>query len=362
MEQQEQNRTEEATPFKLKRAREKGQVARGMDLGFAGSLAALAGFALIAGPAFVARLSDLMRVTLITGIDRAGHSGEVLATVSAVYWSAFQPLIVLGAVVMIVLVVLELVQLRGFIFTAAPLKPDFKRLDPITGLKRLFSMRLLKETIKNIVKMAVYASLAWLAISGAIEIFGDSLADAPSLARAMAEGAYRLLFAFGLAAVFFVAVDQLIVRREFRKQMRMSRSELKRETKEREGEPRIKQKRRELHGRMREQAEGLAGLGQADLLIVNPEHFAVALSYRQGEMDAPEVRAMGRNHFAQLLKRKARLLGLMVIADAPLARALYRDSRRGTQIAPQHFRAVANHYSKLMDRRAGEGSRVRTDG
>lgn len=186
-------------------------------------------------------------------------------------------------------------------------------------------MRLVKETIKNVVKMAVYAGLAWVMIVGAIETFGDSIADGPALARAMEGGAGRLLFAFILAAVFFVAVDQFIVRGEFRKQMRMSRSEVKREARDREGEPRFKQKRRELHAQMRQQSQGLASLGGADLLIVNPEHFAVALVYRQGEMEAPEVRAKGRNQFAQLLKRKARLLGLTIVADPPLARALYHE-------------------------------------
>ncbi|WP_338446518.1 EscU/YscU/HrcU family type III secretion system export apparatus switch protein [Pelagerythrobacter marensis] len=361
MEQQEQNRTEEATPFKLKRAREKGQVARGLDLGFVGSLLALSGFAVLAGPAFVARLGELMRAVLITGVERAAETGDVFATMRSVYWPAFQPLVLLGAIVMMVLIALELVQLRGFIFTTAPLKPDFKRLDPVKGLKRLFSMRLLKETLKNIVKMAVYASLAWLMIVGAIEIFGDSLSDAAALASAMEGGARRLLFAFVLAAVFFAAVDQIIVRGEFRKQMRMSRSEVKRETKDREGEPRFKQKRRELHLQMRQQAEGLAGLGGADVLIVNPEHFAVALRYRQGEMEAPEVRAKGRNHFAQLLKRKARLLGMTIVADAPLARALYRDSRQGAPIPARHFRAVAGHYSRILGRRASEESPGRSD-
>ncbi|AKM07982.1 EscU/YscU/HrcU family type III secretion system export apparatus switch protein [Pelagerythrobacter marensis] len=362
MEQQEQNRTEEATPFKLQRARKKGQVARGMDLGFVGSLLALTCFALLAGPTFVARLGELMRGILITGVGRAAESGDVFATVRSVYWSAFQPLLLLGAIVMVVLIALELVQLRGFIFTTAPLKPNFKRLDPAQGLKRLFSMRLLKETLKNIVKMAVYASLAWLMIVSAIEIFGDSLADAAALARAMEGGAKRLLFAFILAAVFFAAVDQIIVRGEFRKQMRMGRSEVKRETKEREGEPRLKQKRRDLHIQLRQQTEGLAGLGDADILIVNPEHFAVALRYRQGEMEAPEVRAKGRNHLAQLLKRKARLLGMTIVADAPLARELYRSTPRGAPIASRHFRAVAQHYSRFLDRREGEDPRGRGDG
>jgi flagellar biosynthetic protein FlhB len=144
-----------------------------------------------------------------------------------------------------------------------------------------------------------------------------------------------------------MAIDQLIARSEYRKQMRMSRRELTREVKDREGEPRFKQKRRQLHRELRRQAEGLGKLDGSDVLVTNPEHYAVALSYRPGEMDAPMVRAKGRNHFAQLMKRKARMLGLPVIADPALARALYRDCRTDHAIAPQHFHGVARHYARL---------------
>ncbi|OCC22920.1 hypothetical protein MB02_14230 [Croceicoccus estronivorus] len=351
--QQEQDRSEEPTPFKLRRAREKGQVARGMDLGFVGSLLAFAGFILVAGPAFVARLADLMRLSLTVGIDRTAQAGSVLGTVKAIYWLAFQPLLVLGGIIVVVLVFLELVQLRGFIFTTAPLKPDFSRLNPAKGLKRLFSLRMVKETIKNVIKMAVYSCVAWFMIVGGLAMFGQSIHDAHSLAQAMDGAGRRLLFAFlGLAFVFMV-LDQVIVRGEFLKQMRMSRRELTRETKEREGEPRIKQKRRELHGAMRQQADGLRKLDGSDFLVTNPEHFAVALSYDPDEMDAPIVRAKGRNHFAQLLKRKARLLRIPVIADPALARSLYRDCAVDRAIAPQHFHGVARHYAHL---RRGQGS------
>lgn len=347
MEGQEQDRTEEATPFKLKRAREKGQVARGMDLGFVGSLFAFSAFVLLAGPGFIARLAELMRLSFTSGIDRAAQPASVLATVKAIYWLAFQPLLLLGGVIAAVSIALEMLQLRGFLFTTEPLKPDFSRLNPARGLKRLFSLRMLKETLKNVLKMAVYAAIAWFMISGAVGIFGDALHDAGSLAEAMERSARRLLFAFLCAACVFTAIDQIIVRGEFRKQMRMSRRDVTRETKEREGEPRLKQKRRDLHAEMRKQAEGLGNLEGSDFIITNPDHFAVALAYRPGEMEAPVVRAKGRNHFAQLLKRKACLLGIPLVADPPLARRLFRQSTPGQPIAPAHFHDVARHYGRL---------------
>ncbi|HTN14537.1 MAG TPA: EscU/YscU/HrcU family type III secretion system export apparatus switch protein [Sphingomonadaceae bacterium] len=235
---QEQNRSEEATPFKLRKAREKGQVARGMDLGFAGSLAALAAVGLFAGEGFVARMADLMRLSFTSGIDHTREANEVLATVAALYWPAFEPLLVLGLAAMALLVFLELLQLRGFMFTAAPLKPDFSRLNPAKGLKRLFSMRMLKETGKNLLKLAVYTAVSWLLIDWAIRTFAASMADAAMLSRAMESAATRLVLAFLGAAFAFMVLDQIISRSEFRKQMKMSRREVTREAKEREGEPR----------------------------------------------------------------------------------------------------------------------------
>ena len=346
---QEQNKSEEPTPFKLKKAREKGQVARGMDLGFVGSLLALAAVGLFAGQAFFGRLADTMRYSFVNGISGRGDPMEALGVVGATYWDAFQPLLVLGGAIIVVLVTLEIIQLRGFIFTTHPLKPDFKRLNPAKGLKRLFSMRMLKETIKNIVKFIAYVVAAWFLGLAAIEQWGVRLVDADWLVRAMQESATRLLMVFiGLAFVFMV-VDQLIVRREFHKQMRMSRRELTRETKDREGEPRFKQKRKEIHQQLREQTEALGKVPGSDLVVVNPEHYAVALRYDAGTMDAPIVRVKGRNHFAQLIKRKAALHAVPVISSPPLARQLHAECASGSPIEPQHYHAVADLYRRLND-------------
>lgn len=341
---QEQNKTEEATPFKLRKAREKGQVARGMDLGFVGSLLAVTAVALVGGHAYFAQLAAALRQSFLGGVETAKGPGEAIDLVQSLFWVALQPLLILGVVIMIILVALELIQLRGFFFTTQPLKPDFQRLNPAKGLKRIFSIRMLKETLKNILKMAVYSAAAWLVISAAVAKFGPTMSDAGRLAVAMESSVMRLLFVFIGLAVFFMIIDQLLVRREYQKQMRMSRRELTRETKDREGEPRFKQKRRDIHAQMRAQAEGLGNVAGSDMLIVNPDHYAVALRYDAQTMSAPEVRAKGRDHFAQLMKRKARLLGIPTIPNAGLARQLYAECASGQSIQPQHFHAVAAIY------------------
>lgn len=347
MAEQEQNRSEEATPFKLRQAREKGMVARGMDLGFLGSLIALAGFALVAGDAVVAALSQMMRQALIAGMDGAVDPERARSLVAASAWPAIQAVALLGGTIVAIVVMLELLQLRGLVFTAHPLKPDFNRLNPAQGLKRLMSARILKEALKSILKFAAYAFVTFLIVNAAIQAPGRALADAQGVATSLRQTSFQLLFAYGGLAIFFALVDQIIARRDFAKQMRMSRRELVRETREREGEPRLKQRRKQLHAEFVQQSEGLGKLAGSDLLVVNPEHFAVALRYDPERMDAPQVTAKARNAHALAFRRKAFFLGLPIFPNAPLARQLFRECAAGDAIGPSHYRDVAELYLTL---------------
>ncbi|WP_034158862.1 EscU/YscU/HrcU family type III secretion system export apparatus switch protein [Sphingomonas sp. ERG5] len=349
---QEQNKSEEATPFKLQHAREKGSVARGTDLSFFAGLLALAGFLTIAGEALVGRLAEMMRRALAAGIERAGDPHEATAIVAASYWPALQPIILFGGTVVAVVGLLEIIQLRGFVFSAQPLKPDFSRINPAKGLKRLFSIRLLKEALKSLLKMTVYTVVAFLLIRAAIRDPGSAITDAWTLSGALRSSAMKMLWTFIAIAFFFAALDQILTRGEFRKQMRMSRREVTREAKEREGDPRIKSKRKQLHAEFVKRSGGLSALPGSDMLIVNPEHVAVALAYDHDKSDAPIVRAKGRNLHAQTMKIIARRLGIPIFESPALARALYADCEPGREIGQDHYHAVAEFYFKLAATRA----------
>lgn len=348
MEGGEENKTEEATPFKLKKAREKGQIAKGMDLGFVGSLIAAIIFMMASGEKFVQRLQELMRVSFNTGMNNATESSQAMAVLKFIYWSAFQPILLLGGTIMVVIIALEFLQLRGFIFTTHPLKPDFSKLNPAKGLKRIFSMKMLKETFKNILKLIFYTTTAWFLITSAIEVYRDNFTNADSVAQIMAISGKKLLFGFLALAFFFMIIDQIIVRQEHKKKMRMSRSELKRENKDREGEPRFKQKRKQLFEEMMKQSQGLGKVEGSDFLITNPEHYAIAINYDANSMKAPIVRAKGRNQFAQLMKRKAALFSIPIIPNPPLARALYRSCKEAQEVAPEYYHDLAKIYLQMQ--------------
>lgn len=348
----EQNKSEEATPFKLKRAREKGQVARGMDLGFFGALIALAAFLVVAGEGVAHRLSLLMRRALGAGIEGATDPQAATAIAAAVYWPAVQPVLLLGGTVVVIALLFEVVQLRGLIFTTHPLKPDFSRINPAKGLKRLFSMRVLKEAFKTVLKFAAYATVTVLVLQSVMATPGLAADGAKGLADAMHDAGLRLLMLFILLALFFAGLDQIMVRREFNKQMRMSRSELTRESKDREGEPRMRQKRKQLHAEFVKQAKDLGKLPGSDMLVVNPQHFAVGLGYDAGAMAAPRVTAKARNNNALAMKRQAFRLGIPIYENRPLARALYDRCATGSEIGAGEYAGVADLYFKLHASRA----------
>lgn len=350
-EQQEQNRSEEPTPFKLKKAREKGMVARSPELGFLGGLVALAAFGAIAGQPLVAKLSQAMRLALSTAGDRAEQPEQAEALLGQLYRSAFEPLLLLGGTIVTIVIFLELLQLRGFIFTAQPLKPDFTRLNPAKGLKRVFSVRMLKETLKTVLKTAVYAAAAWYVLKDSVARYAEIAGDGERLAQAMGAAGLKLILVFAGIAVAFVILDQVLVRKEFLKQMRMSRREVTREAKDREGDQRIKQKRKQLHAEFARQSKGLENLPGSDMLIVNPEHYAVALRYDADTMRAPQISAKGRNLFALALKAEAHRLGIPIIVRPPLARALYRKAEPGAEIPGDQYEPVAELYIDLRRNR-----------
>jgi flagellar biosynthetic protein FlhB len=352
MEQQEQNRSESATPFKLKRAREKGMVARSVELGFMGGLLGLVAFLGVAGSRFAHEFSELTRETLVAGIEVAGDPEQVAALPGRIYWQVASPLLLLGGTVVAIVLLLEILQLRGIILTAQPLKPDFSRLNPAKGLKRLFSLRLLRETAKTVLKTVAYSAATWFLLRDALGRYAALAGDAERLPVLMAEAVMRLICVFLLIAFVFVVLDQILVRREFAKQMRMSRREVGRESRDREGDPRIKSRRKQLHREFVSATRDAGELAGSDLVVVNPQHFAVALRYDAAHMAAPTVTARGRNRFALALKEEARRRGIPVLASPALARSLYRNCSIGSEVPAASFEAVADLYIELRRRAA----------
>lgn len=346
------DKNEAATPFKLDQARRKGMVARGTDLGFLSSLLALAVAAQMFGAELIERLGLTLRRSFAAAIPMAQEPGRIAAALGAEARDIAAMLVLPAIVLIFVCVVVEIIQIRGIVFSATPLKPDFSRINPAKGLKRLFSLRMLKELAKNLFKFAVYVGGAFLLIRSTFDTAALNASDGRRLAAEMASAAGRLLILFVILAALMALVDQLLSRREFARQMRMSRRDVTREVRDREGEPRQKQKRKQILAEILKQAAAAANVKGADFLIVNPTHYAVALRYRPEDGDAPIVQARGRNAYAHQMRRAAQREGVVIIRNPRLARALFHEGAVGRPIGQRHFVAVADIY--LMLRRAAQ--------
>jgi len=156
MAETEQNKSEEASPFKLRRAREKGTVARGTDLGYFSTLAGLALYATVAGADAFLSLAATTKAVLETSIDGVNRGRELPSLIASSYASVLRPVLYFSSSIALIVLIFEVVQLRGVVFSTHPLKPDFGKLNPGKGLKRVFSARMLKETLKSVLKLVAY--------------------------------------------------------------------------------------------------------------------------------------------------------------------------------------------------------------
>jgi flagellar biosynthetic protein FlhB len=354
MESAEQDKSEQASPFKLAKARRKGSVARGTDLGFVTALAAFLLYMWVAGAGMGEDLARASRDAIVTAPGVVGAPDALFALTGHVFGAAARPLAFLAGAIFLTVLLFELVQ-TGLVFSLEPLKADFSRLNPAKGLKRVFSKRMLVETGKNVLKFGVYAGLVWMVARGAMTDLSASVGDAAGLGEAMFAAALRLVAWFAIAALFFAAIDQLIVRKEFGKNMRMSRRELRREVRDREGDPRLKQRRKQLHGEFASASRSLRNLSGADVLVTNPTHYAVALRYDADTMVAPSVVSRGANDLALRLRKLAFRHGVIIIEDRSLARTLYRACKIDAEVPETLYRDVAAVYTRIGRGRAAAG-------
>jgi flagellar biosynthesis protein FlhB len=343
MDETELDKSEAATPFKLKRAREKGNVARGVDLGFFGALTGFVAYAWLLGNQSAAQFADISIMTLTSAADASASPRAMMTIMGSAMASVFSPLLAFAGMIFLVALALDLFQV-GPVFSAQALKPDFNRISPTKGLKRLFSIRLLIEAAKSVLKLVGYGIVAWLVVDYALGLKLLAMPTAFALTAALGSEGSRLVVFFALVAGAFAALDQLLTRRDFAKRMRMSRRELKREHRDREGDPRLKQKRKAFHSEFIKMARSLRNARNADVILVNPTHYAIALRYDPGSMGAPQIVSRGAGALAERIRRIGFVYGVKVLAEPVITRALFRTGILEDEIPDSLFGPVADLY------------------
>ena len=349
-----QERTEEATPKRLRDAQEKGQVARSRELNTLGVLVA-SGVAIgLFGPSVSVSLTDVMRESFAAfeGL-RGGHLELIDVLVDGVI-SGLTALLPIFAVLLLAAAIVPMTT-SGWVWSSTPLNFQWERMDLVKGLQRIFSLKGLVELIKAFAKVAFMASVggAWLYYS---------MGDVMSLGRELGVGIYEagefLLQAFLIVTtpmIVIAAIDVPFQVWDHAKQLKMSRKEIKDEMKETDGNPELKAKIRQQQQEVasRRMMEAVPG---ADVIIVNPTHYAVALKYDADTMSAPVLVAKGVDFMAAHIRDIGAAHGVTQVRSPLLARAIFYNAELDYEIPTALFSAVAQVLAYVFRLQAGQAA------
>jgi flagellar biosynthetic protein FlhB len=340
-------RTEEPSQKRLQDARERGQLPRSRELTNFATMIGGSATLLAVGGVLSARMSQMMRRGLAIDPQRLRDPDGMFSSLSEACMSALTVLLpVFGA--LIALVVLAALALGGWNFSMQAMTPDFTRLSPLAGMKRLFGLRGASELGKALLKCAVVGGVCAAIVSS---VFGDVLALAHMETRtAIGRGAGLVSWAFvwlcaSLALIAMVDVPLQLF--QFKRALRMTRQELRDEAKESDGRPETKQRIRQMQQTLARRRM-MHKVPTADVVIVNPTHFAVALKYDPKKMRAPRVLAKGVDLVAQNIRRIAAEHRVPVFESPKLARALYRSTDLNKEIPAGLYVAVAQVLSYIF--------------
>ncbi|MBY4889986.1 flagellar type III secretion system protein FlhB [Pantoea sp. DY-15] len=355
------DKSEKPSPGKLRKAREKGDIPRSKEVNLAVSLV----MALVTMGLFFPYYRELIQASfqavrqMADRIQDDGALHQFMLT---------QVLIIMKFIVTLIPIpfaaALSTLVPGGWIFVLTRIKPDFKKLNPISGVKRMFSMQHYVEVLKMIAKCLLMLALLWSTITGNLtammDLQGLFLRDAINQGLHLFESMMRL---FIITIVLFAVIDVPLTKFFFTKKMKMSKKEVRDEHKNNEGNPQVKGRIRNLQRQM--------AMGQinkqvplADVVITNPTHFAVALKYDPKKAAAPYVVAKGVDDVALYIRSVAGKHKIDVVEFPPLARAVYHSTRINQQIPAALFRPIAQvltYVMQLQTWRTGQGEKPRLD-
>ncbi len=298
-------------------------------------------------PELMADLQATLR-TFLSDPHQYPTDGKGLMGVSKdLFWAVMGDLLLPFAVLMVMGILSGYIQ-TGPIFTAETMKPDLKKISIMNGFQRLFSMRSISEFLKGLFKLGVVSAAIYLALwpyADTIEHFvgqefGPAMFDLETMFLKMMGAALIVLFVLAIA-------DYMYQRHDFMSKMRMSKQELKEEYKQTEGDPQIKGRLRALREQKARQRM-MQAVPEADVVITNPTHYAVALKYDQKEMAAPQMVAKGVDAVAQRIRDVAAENKVPLVENPALARALYDSMDIEQTIPNEHFKAVAEVISYVF--------------
>ena len=335
-----EERTEEATPRRRQEMRERGMVARSREVN---SVAVLLGGVVllyVCAPVIYGGLTGLMRFAFGQAMLRpvsVSSAQELLCSVGLRALGAIGPL----AVGMVVVSLLASYGQVGLMITPESVRPKLSNIDPVQGLRRMFSLRSVMRMVFSLLKLGIIVGVCYFAISNRVREFFP-------LVNETAGGAFAYICRTAAAVAFQVCAVLVVIaiadygyqKWEHERRLRMTRQELREELKRLEGDPLVKSRIRQIQREVARRRM-MQEVPNADVVVTNPTHYAVALRYDAAAMEAPTVVAKGRNRLAERIKELAREHGVPLVEDRFLARALYRTVEVGQEIPYTLYQAVA---------------------
>jgi flagellar biosynthetic protein FlhB len=346
-----EDRTEAATQRHLDQARESGNVPLSREAATFASLAAVVAILVYGAPEAVREFSQDMVIFLSRAdlSQLAGPAGIRVAALSSL--EVIMPVLAAAGLAGAAAVLLQ----TNFLLHLGALQPRFSRLNPASGLKRLFGSNGLVELCKSLGKLSLTAFVLWLALRGDVaRLLLQPDQDLAYLPAAVAAPIVHVFVAGLCAQALFAAIDVFWVRRKHMRDTRMSKQDVRDENKEIEGNPLIKARIRRIRY-MRARRRMMTAVPKATVVITNPTHYAVALLYDRTKNAAPRVVAKGVDLVAARIRELARQNNVPVVANPPLARALYQQPL-DTDIPLEHYKAVAEIIAYVW-RLRGAGKR-----
>ena len=339
-EESSQEKTEQATPKRREEARNKGQVARSSELSSVAIL--LAGVLALGGLGsyMYTKLSFFMVDVLSNAVFVELTPTNVTNVLET--WFNHYVLIIGPLIVLLVLAALLVNYAQvGILFTADPLIPKANRISPLSGIKRIFSSKGLVELLKGLFKIAAVAIMTYFTVKAELKSVVSYMdLGVGQIFLSSGNLILTLFFRIVLLLLIMALLDYVFQRWDYEKNLRMTRQQIKEEFKQQEGDPLVSARVRNLQREM-SRKRMMDDVATADVIITNPTHVAVALKYDIENMQAPLVLAKGQRLVAERIKELGRQVGIPLVENKPLARALFKAVHIGDEIPEDLFKAVA---------------------
>jgi flagellar biosynthesis protein FlhB len=335
-----QEKTEEPTAKKKQKARDDGQVARSTEMVTAAVVISVAGFILAFGSSLVKSVAERFSEGFVFGTREVFDSDLLVSRVGDTYLDMFLIVAPIG-ITGFVAAMLVSGGLGGYSFSMKPMMPKLNKLSPLNGFKRMFGPRALVELLKAIAKFLLIGGLTYLLINFYIDDL--TYASLMNYKEGLRSGGSIVAFSFLIAAsalILIAMIDAPYQLFEHNKKLKMTKQEVKDEMKDTDGRPEVKQRIREKQREMASMRM-FEAIADADVIITNPDHFAVALSYDPTGDMPPKLVAKGADIVAQSIKERAKKEGVPVFASPVLARALFFTTDLNGYVPEPLYEAVA---------------------